>query len=82
DARIVKPIYEATKDWDEPITIAILPDHPTPCYLRTHTNKPIPFLIYRSNADADDVQVYDEFESAKGAYGLLKGREFMETLFK
>jgi proposed homoserine kinase len=81
DSRIVKPIYEATKDWDEPMTIAILPDHPTPCHLRTHTNKPVPFLIYRSNEGADNVQVYDEFESAKGSYGTLIGREFMDTLF-
>ncbi len=81
DSRVVKTIYEATKDWDEPVTIAVLPDHPTPCALKTHTNKPIPFLIYRSNGEADNVQVYDEVESAKGAYGLLKGQEFMQTLF-
>lgn len=81
DSRVVKTIYEATKDWDEPITIAILPDHPTPCHLRTHTNKPVPFLIYRSNAKADKVQVYDEFESAKGDFGVLVGHEFMDTLF-
>lgn len=82
DSRVVKPIYEATKDWDEPVTIAVLPDHPTPCHLKTHTSNPVPFLIYRTNGEADDVQVYDEFASAKGAYGLLKGREFMETLFE
>lgn len=82
DSRVVKTIYEATKDWDEPITIAILPDHPTPCHLRTHTNKPVPFLIYRSNGDVDSVQVYDEFESAKGDFGILVGHEFMDTLFK
>ena len=81
DSRVVKPIYEATKDWDELVTIAILPDHPTPCAIKTHTNKPIPFLIYRSNGEADGVQLYDEFESPKGAYGLIKGKEFMETLF-
>lgn len=81
DNRIVRPIYEAIKHWDEPVTIAILPDHPTPCALKTHTNKPIPFLIYRSDGNADNVQVYDEFESPKGAYGLLRGKEFMETLF-
>ncbi|PXV65413.1 2,3-bisphosphoglycerate-independent phosphoglycerate mutase [Dysgonomonas alginatilytica] len=81
DSRVVKTIYEATKDWDEPITIAILPDHPTPCHLRTHTNKPVPFLIYRSDGDADSVQVYDEFESAKGDFGILVGHEFMDTLF-
>ncbi|QIK59380.1 cofactor-independent phosphoglycerate mutase [Dysgonomonas sp. HDW5A] len=81
DSRVVKTIYEATKDWTEPVTIAILPDHPTPCHLRTHTNKPVPFLIYRSNGEADDVQVYDEFESAKGDFGILVGHEFMDTLF-
>lgn len=81
DDRIVGPIYEATKNWEEPVTIAILPDHPTPCALKTHTNKPVPFLIYRSNGDSDDVMIYDEFESSKGAYGLLKGKEFMQLLF-
>ncbi len=81
DSRVVKTIYEATKDWTEPVTIAILPDHPTPCHLRTHTNKPVPFLIYRSNGEADKVQVYDEFESAKGDFGILVGHEFMDTLF-
>lgn len=81
DSRIVKPIYEATKDWSEPVTIAILPDHPTPCALKTHTNKPVPFLIYRSNGEADNIQAYDESESPKGDYGLIKGREFMELLF-
>lgn len=80
DARVVKTIYEATKDWDEPVTIAILPDHPTPCALRTHTNRPVPFLIYRSNGEADSVQSYDEFASPKGAYGLIKGQEFMQVL--
>lgn len=81
DSRVVKTIYEETKDWDEPVTIAVLPDHPTPCALKTHTNKPIPFLIYRSNGEADAVQVYDEFESPKGDYGLIRGNEFMKVLF-
>lgn len=81
DDRIVRLIYEATKDWDEPVTIAILPDHPTPCAIRTHTNKPIPFLIYRSDGEADKIMVYDEFESPKGDYGLIRGNEFMKLLF-
>ncbi|NDW18294.1 cofactor-independent phosphoglycerate mutase [Dysgonomonas sp. 216] len=82
DQRVVKTIYEATKDWDEPVAIAILPDHPTPCAIKTHTNKPVPFIIYRPDAEGDSVQMYDEFESAKGAYGMLKGPEFMETFLK
>lgn len=81
DQRVVRLIYEEVKTWNEPVTIAVLPDHPTPCALKTHTNKPIPFLIYRSDGEADQVQVYDEFESPKGAYGLLVGNEFMKVLF-
>ena len=37
DSRAVGPIYEAVKDWEEPVAISVLPDHPTPCELRTHT---------------------------------------------
>jgi 2,3-bisphosphoglycerate-independent phosphoglycerate mutase len=81
DNRVVRPVYEAIKGWNEPVTIAILPDHPTPCAIKTHTNKPVPFLIYRSNGAADSVQAYDEFESPTGEYGLIKGKEFMELLF-
>ncbi len=46
DARIVKTIYEEILTWDVPVTITILPDHPTPCAIRTHTRDAIPFLIW------------------------------------
>lgn len=46
DKRIVGPVMNAVKDFDEPVSIAVLPDHPTPCKHRTHTNEPVPFLIY------------------------------------
>jgi len=82
DARIVKPIWEEVSTWNEPVTIAILPDHPTPCAIKTHTNKPVPFVIYRPVETPDEVMVYDEFAVEKGSYGLLKGMEFMQTLIK
>lgn len=82
DSRVVKPIFEAVSDWDEPVTIAILPDHPTPCAIKTHTSKPVPFIIYKPGETPDNVLVYDEFAAEKGSYGLLKGMEFMKTLIK
>lgn len=82
DQRIVKPILEAISMMDEPVTIAILPDHPTPCALRTHTLDPVPFIIYRPGEKGDAVQVYDEFACREGSYGLLKGMEFMQTLIE
>lgn len=78
DHRIVKPIFEAVSTWDEPVTIAILPDHPTPCALRTHTMDPVPFIIYRPGETGDEVQVYDEFACRKGSYGELREMEFMQ----
>lgn len=81
DARIVKPIYEALEQWEEPVVIAVLPDHPTPCELRTHTSKPIPFVIYHRGITPDEVQLYDEFAAHQGGYGLLRSEEFMQTLF-
>ena len=79
DSRAVGPIYEAVKNWDEPVAIAVLPDHPTPCELRTHTKDPIPFLIWYPGIEADSVQTYDEVAACEGSYGLLKEDEFMKT---
>ena len=81
DERIVKPIYEEIVNWDEPVTIAILPDHPTPCAIRTHTRDPIPFLIWHRDIEPDSVQTYDEFAAKDGGYGLLHSNQFMNTLF-
>ena len=80
DYRAVKIIFDEVSTWNEPVTIAILPDHPTPCAYKTHTISPIPFIIYKPGETADDVMVYDEFAAEKGSYGLLKGAEFMKAL--
>ena len=80
DRRVVGPIYEAVKDWKEPVAIAVLPDHPTPVHHRTHTNEPIPFLIYAPGLTPDSVQTFDEDACQQGAYGLLHKDEFMKAL--
>lgn len=82
DRRIVGPIYEEVKTWDEPVTIAILPDHPTYCRTKTHVNEPVPFLIYRPGMEPDAVEVYDEFAARVGAYGLLKDDEFIKAVLQ
>lgn len=79
DKRIVKYVLEETAKFREPVSIAILPDHPTPCALKTHTRKPVPFSIYYTGIKPDIVQFYDEFEVANGAYGTLKGDQFIRT---
>jgi 2,3-bisphosphoglycerate-independent phosphoglycerate mutase len=78
--RVVKPILEEVSKWDEPVAIAILPDHPTPCRLKTHISEPIPFLIYYPGIQPDGVSQYDEESAKAGDYGLLTGDEFMKAL--
>lgn len=82
DSRAIGPIYEAVKDWDEPVAIAVLPDHPTPCKLRTHTAEPVPFLIWYPGIEPDEVQTFDEMAACNGAYGLMKEDEFMNEFMK
>ena len=79
DSRVVGPIYQAVKDWDEPVAIAVLPDHPTPCELRTHTAEPVPFLMWYPEITPDEVQTFDEVAACQGAYGLLKEDEFINA---
>ena len=82
DHRVLKRIVEKAGDLGEPLTIAVLPDHPTPCRLRTHTAAPVPFLIYRPGITPDNVPVYDEFSVKNGFYGHLSHDEFIKELFK
>ncbi len=82
DKRLVKPILEYAESTDEDICIALLPDHPTPVEVRTHVNEPVPFSIWHRGIEPDDVQKYDEYSCAKGAYGDLKLRQFIETFMK
>ena len=82
DKRAVGPIYEAVKEWEEPVAIAVLPDHPTPCELRTHTAEPVPFLIYYPGITPDSVQTFDEVSCMEGIYGVMKENEFMNEFMQ
>lgn len=79
DSRLVKPIYEEVSKWEEPVCIAILPDHFTPVERRIHVGEPVPFIIYYPGIVADDVERYDEVSCVSGSYGLLRLQQFMQT---
>ena len=78
DRRAVGPIYEAVKQWKEPVAIAVLPDHPTPCAVRTHTNQPVPFLIWKPGETPDGVTRFDEFAVVEGKYDVLEKDQFIK----
>ncbi len=79
DKRIVKYIVEETSRMEEPVSIAILPDHATPCELRTHVHDPVPFMIFRPGSIPDGIAQYDELSVEKGSFGLLHGDQFIKT---
>lgn len=91
DHRLIQPILKAFNYYptaecsalgstsaEPPLTIALLPDHPTPCELRTHTAEPIPFAIYYPGIKPDAVQTFDEVAARDGIYGQLEGDEFIK----
>lgn len=82
DQRLIKPVYDEISTWDEPVAIAVLPDHLTPVEMRIHVGQPVPFLIWHKGIEADDVQQYDEVSCVSGSYGLLKLDEFMKEFMK
>ena len=78
DKRALSIIFDALKTWEEPVAIAVLPDHPTPCAVRTHTNAPVPFLIYKPGMEPDEVTRFDEQSVQAGSCGLLEKDEFIK----
>ena len=82
DKRLVKYIVEQTAGMDEKVSIAVIPDHATPCKIRTHTYDPVPFIIYNPELPADDVVEYNEESVQKGYYGTLRGDQFIKTFIR
>ncbi len=82
DRRIVAPILEEVEKWDEPVAIALLPDHATPVELRVHKGEAVPFTIWHKGITPDGVSSYSEAACAGGDYGLLKLGEFMQAFMQ
>ena len=79
DKYIVGPIMQTVAESIEPIAVALLPDHPTPIDLRTHTAEPIPFAMWYPGIQADAVETFDEDAAANGVHGLLEGDQFINA---
>ena len=79
DQRLIRPVLEAVKEMQEAVSVAVLPDHPTPVELRIHVNEPVPFCIWHEGIEADAVTMYSEADCATGCLGLLKKDEFIKT---
>ncbi|GAB4288154.1 MAG: cofactor-independent phosphoglycerate mutase [Myxococcota bacterium] len=80
DSRLVKRIVEGVERRGIEATIAVLPDHITPCATRGHVHGEVPVLIYDPRKEPDGVDRYDEDSAKQGALGLLTGDMFIKTL--
>ena len=82
DQKILKPIYDYLVSTASPFRMMILPDHPTPVRLRTHTSLPVPFMIYDSQNPCVGVDCFcEESAKAKGFY-VENGYTLMERLIE
>lgn len=84
DGRIVEPISRGLEKYPS-FRLLILPDHPTPIALKTHSSEPVPFLIF-SSADtakrARSGQSFDEASASRSGLFLEKGHELMEKFIR
>ncbi len=66
DEKIVKVLVEELNQSGEDYRMLVLPDHPTPIRVRTHTNGPVPYLLYDNRKTLGSHESYDE-ETAAGS---------------
>ena len=80
DKKILKPVYEYLAASGEDFKIMILPDHPTPVRLRTHTIDPVPFMIYSSREEKAGVDSFTEQSARDTGLYVPAGHTLMELL--
>lgn len=80
DRKILAPIFEYLSNCDEDFKVMVLPDHPTPIEIRTHSSEPVPFLIYSSKSSFKGVTTFDEYTTKKTDLYITNGFELMDYM--
>lgn len=81
DQRIIRPVVEGLEAAGEDFRVAVLPDHPTPVSLRTHTADPVPYLLYDSVRKQRHDWKYNEAEAEKSGNFIAEGPDLIRHLF-
>ena len=82
DRKILKPVYEYLRSTAEDFKILVLPDHPTPLEIRTHSKEPVPFFLYDSRRDAVGVETYTEATAAETGLYIPDGFTLLERVIE
>ncbi len=80
DDKIVRPIFETLTSQNIDFSILVMPDHPTPLSLGTHTKDPVPFALYRTG-DNNSGSTYCE-KNAKGGLFIEEGHKLLDYIFR
>ena len=81
DSRVIRRVKEGLDASGEDYRLLVLPDHPTPVRLRTHTPDPVPYLLYDSTGNISKDQKYNEREAAASGNDAGPGPNIMRRLF-
>ncbi len=82
DARVLQPVTEQMDASGEPYRLLVLPDHPTPIRLRTHTGDPVPYLLYDSTKTLGDGRPYGETSARESGILREEGFRMMRVLLE
>lgn len=78
DEKVVRRVTEGLREFGEPFSVMVLPDHPTPIKTMTHCSDPVPYLIYRSNEPVIGTAKYDEAHAAASGKFVQSGVDLMK----
>jgi len=81
DEKIVGPLLEGLKKFGD-YRMLVLPDHPTPISIRTHSADPVPFVMYGSGINRSGASCYDEFSAADTGVKITEGHKLMDRFIK
>lgn len=82
DGRIIGPLVEKLEQAGEEFRLLVLPDHPTPIRLRTHTPDSVPYMLYDSRKPGEHTWHYNEAESRKSGFFTAEGYRLIERLLE
>lgn len=81
DGRVIGPVTEKLKEAGEDFRLLVLPDHPTPVRVRTHTSGSVPYLLYDSTCEQEHDWLYNEAEGAESGNFVEQGHLLLDRLF-
>ncbi len=82
DGRVIRLVKEGLDASGQDYRLLVLPDHPTPIQVRTHTSAPVPYLLYDSQKPQKNTWKYNEKEAKDSGNDIAPGCEMMEYFFR